>query len=154
VPNANISGFLFKVKIYMKKVTEAVFESKKIRLTTMRILIYEYLETVTAALSLAEIEKFFHKADKVTIYRTLQTFQEKGLVHKILDENVVKYKLCADSCGEDYHNDRHLHFYCKKCNETTCRDEIILPKSLEESFQIDEVQILVKGICEKCLKSV
>lgn len=137
----------------MKKATEEAFLGTNIRPTTMRILIYEYMETVTAALSLAEIEKYFHKADKVTIYRTLQTFQEKGLVHKILDENVAKYKLCDESCGKDDHNDRHLHFYCKMCKETTCRDEIILSKTLEDNIQIDEIQILAKGICEKCLKS-
>lgn len=137
----------------MKKSTEDVFASKDIRLTTMRILIYEYLETVTSALSLSEIEKFFHKADKVTIYRTLQTFQEKGLVHKILDQNTTKYKLCTDVCSDDNHKDRHLHFYCKKCNETTCREEVIFPSNMESNLQIDEIQILAKGICDKCLKS-
>jgi Fur family ferric uptake transcriptional regulator len=135
----------------MKKSTEEVFAAKDIRLTTMRILIYEYLETVTAALSLSEIEKFFHKADKVTIYRTLQTFQEKGLVHKILDESIAKYRLCAEVCTQENHNDRHLHFYCKKCHETTCREEIIFPQKTESSLQIDEIQILAKGICDKCL---
>lgn len=137
----------------MKKSTEDVFTAKDIRLTTMRILIYEYLETVTAALSLSEIEKYFHKADKVTIYRTLQTFQEKGLVHKIMDENTAKYSICAEVCSEDNHKDRHLHFYCKKCHETTCREEIIFPENMEPGLQIDEIQILAKGICEKCLKS-
>ncbi|PAM96256.1 transcriptional regulator [Flavobacterium sp. IR1] len=135
----------------MKKATENAFAGKNIRLTTMRILIYEYLETVTAALSLSDIEKFFHKADKVTIYRTLQTFQEKGLVHKITDENVVKYKLCAENCAQENHNDRHLHFYCKNCKETTCREEIIFPESMDNQLQIDEIQILAKGICDKCL---
>jgi len=137
----------------MKKTTEEAFNSKNIRLTTMRILIYEYMETLTTALSLAEIEKHFHKADKVTIYRTLQTFLEKGLAHKIPDENEAKYRLSAESCAEEDHNDTHLHFYCKKCRQTTCREEIALPKSLTESLQIDEIQILAKGICEKCLKS-
>lgn len=136
----------------MKKSTEDVFKNKDIRLTTMRILIYEYLETVTAALSLAEIEKYFHKADKVTIYRTLQTFLEKGLVHKILDENTTKYKLCAEICSQETHKDMHLHFYCKKCHETTCKEEIVLPENMNSRLQIDEIQILAKGICDKCLK--
>ncbi|MBZ4043729.1 Fur family transcriptional regulator [Flavobacterium hibisci] len=136
----------------MKKSTEDVFKDKDIRLTTMRILIYEYLETVTAALSLAEIEKYFHKADKVTIYRTLQTFLENGLVHKILDENTTKYKLCAEICSQENHKDMHLHFYCKKCHETTCKDEIVFPENIDSRLQIDEIQILAKGICDKCLK--
>jgi Fur family ferric uptake transcriptional regulator len=135
----------------MKKSTEDIFAAKDVRLTTMRILIYEYLETVTAALSLSEIEKYFHKADKVTIYRTLQTFQEKGLVHKILDESIAKYRLCAELCSENNHNDRHLHFYCKKCHETTCREEVVFPEKITSGIQIDEIQILAKGICDKCL---
>lgn len=136
----------------MKKSTEDVFKDKDMRLTTMRILIYEYLETVTTALSLAEMEKYFHKADKVTIYRTLQTFLEKGLVHKILDENTTKYKLCAKICSQENHKDMHLHFYCKKCDETTCKEEIVFPENMDSRLQIDEIQILAKGICDKCLK--
>jgi len=138
----------------MKKSTEETFNNKNIRLTSMRILIYEYLETLSAALSLAEIEKYFCKVDKVTIYRTLQTFLEKGMVNKIVDENVAKYRLCTESCEEEDHKDRHLHFYCKKCKQTTCRDEIILPKDFAFNLQIDEIQILAKGICDKCLVAV
>lgn len=63
----------------MERGTELKLISKNTRPTSMRILVYDYLNIQTAALSLTEIEAYFHKADKVTIYRTLKTFEEKGI---------------------------------------------------------------------------
>jgi len=134
----------------MEKETENKLKSKNIRPTSMRILIYDYLRTLTVALSLTEIEHHFHKADRITIYRTLQTFEEKGLVHSIVDDNGTKYKMSAEGRGEA-HRDAHLHFYCKKCGQTTCKESITFPQLPNAGFRIDEIQIMAKGICEKCL---
>ena len=42
------------------------------------------------------------KYDRVTIYRTLQTFEEKGIVHTIpTADNAVLYALCKD-CEEGH----------------------------------------------------
>ncbi|RYZ49860.1 MAG: transcriptional repressor, partial [Chitinophagaceae bacterium] len=40
------------------------------------------------------------KYDRVTIYRTLQTFEEKGIIHSIpTADNAVRYALCKE-CEE------------------------------------------------------
>ena len=37
--------------------------------------------------------------DRVTVYRTLKTFLDKGLIHKVLDdEGSLKYALCNEAC--------------------------------------------------------
>jgi Fe2+ or Zn2+ uptake regulation protein len=41
-------------------------------------------------LSLSEIENQFENADRITIYRTLKTFEEKGIVHSIQENNTTK----------------------------------------------------------------
>lgn len=117
----------------------------------MRILVYDFLSSQNSALSLSEIERHFEHADRVTLYRTLKTFEEKGVVHSIQENNTTRYKLCNDDCNENIHKDLHLHFYCKICKQTTCKEDIILPQNLEGNFRIDEIRFFAKGICENCL---
>lgn len=63
----------------MKKNIEQKLLSKNTNPTSMRILVYDFLEQQQTAMSLSEIESHFYKADRVTIYRTLKTFEEKAL---------------------------------------------------------------------------
>lgn len=135
----------------MSKDIEAKLAKKNTNPTSMRILVYDYLSTCQTALSLSEIEGHFHYADRVTIYRTLKTFEQKGIVHGIQENNTTKYILCSDDCNETTHKDWHLHFYCKICRQTTCKEDILLPKNMQGDFRIDEIRFFAKGICENCL---
>ncbi|MGE8513212.1 MAG: transcriptional regulator, partial [Chryseobacterium culicis] len=65
----------------MKKDIEDKLIDKNTKPTSMRILVYDFLSSQEAALSLSEIENHFENADRITIYRTLKTFEEKGIVH-------------------------------------------------------------------------
>ena len=58
---------------------------KSIKPTSMRMLVLKTLVEQSRALSLNEIEDHFESADKSTIFRTLKTFQENFLVHRIND---------------------------------------------------------------------
>jgi len=120
--------------------------------TSMRILVYDFLSGQSVALSLTEIEDHFYKADRVTIYRTLKTFEEKGIVHGIQENNTTKYILCHDDCDEQTHKDWHLHFYCKICKQTTCKEDFTLPENQAYAYRIDEIRLFAKGICEHCLE--
>lgn len=119
--------------------------------TSMRILVYKFLEQQQIAMSLTEIESQFYKADRVTIYRTLKTFEEKGIVHSVQENNTTKYVLCHDGCDEKTHKDWHLHFYCKICKQTTCQEDFTIPQSENKAYQIDEIRLFGKGICKRCL---
>lgn len=136
----------------MNKETESKLIDKNTRPTSMRILIYDFLNSQQVALSLSEIENHFDSADRITIYRTLKTFEEKGIVHSIQEGNTTKYRLCSDECDERTHKDWHLHFYCKICKQTTCKEDIVAPSDLGGTFRIDEIRFFVKGICENCIE--
>jgi len=136
----------------MNKNIENKLEDKNTKPTSMRVLIYDFLTTQEAAVSLADVEEYFDYADRSTLYRTLKTFEEKGIVHCIQENNTSKYLLCGDDCDEHTHKDWHLHLYCKICKQTTCQTDVVLPKHLQTNFRIDEVRFFVKGVCEKCLK--
>lgn len=118
----------------------------------MRLLVLNFLLKRKAAISLNDIEKAMQPADRITIYRTLKTFEEKGLVHLIDDgTGTHKYALCDDTCGPEEHNDLHVHFYCNGCHETYCLPNSKLPQiDLPEGFGYSEMNLVVKGYCDKC----
>ena len=98
---------------------EQVLESKNIRVTAMRMLIYKFLAEKEIAVTLSDIENAFEKADRTTLYRTIKTFEEKDIVHQIDDgTGITKYALCEKGCNCDIKTDLHLHFHCNNCNET------------------------------------
>lgn len=106
-----------------------------------------------AALSHSDIEIHLpENFDRVTIYRTLKSFVEKGLIHKIADtDGITKYALCNHECSTKEHNHDHIHFKCEKCGDTTCIDSVAIPEfALPKGYVPSEVNLLVQGNCPKC----
>ena len=104
------------------------------------------------ALTHGDIEKEVgEKYDRVTIYRTLQTFEEKGIIHTIpTADNSIKYALCKE-CEEGHHHDDHVHFICTNCDKTICLDDVVSPKiDLPTGYVAENVQVVIHGICKDC----
>lgn len=104
------------------------------------------------ALTHGDIEsKAGEKFDRVTVYRTLQTFVEKGIIHTIpTADNSIRYALCKD-CDEDHHHDDHVHFICSNCDKTICLDDVVSPNiELPPGYQPQNVQVLIHGVCRDC----
>ncbi|MHC4109861.1 MAG: Fur family transcriptional regulator [Planctomycetota bacterium] len=55
--------------------------------------------------------------NKVTIYRTLESFCKAGLVHKAFMQKRAWHFELADRCTE---SQCHPHFACKKCGVISC----------------------------------
>lgn len=105
------------------------------------------------ALAHADIEKNTDAAfDRVTVYRTLQTFVEKGIIHQIpTTDNAVLYALCKHNCQQGHHHDNHVHFICNKCDKTFCLDDVTVPTvKLPEGFAPAQAAMVVTGLCEEC----
>ena len=131
---------------------EQVLEFHKIRVTAMRLLIYKFLSEKNVAVSLSDVEQHFEKSERTTLYRTLKTFEEKGVVHQIDDgTGTIKYALCEQGCLCEIETDLHLHFHCSNCNETVCLTAHKIPQiKVPEGFVSENVNLVVKGICDKC----
>ena len=117
----------------------------------MRLLVLEILAGRDAAIGLPELEQYFDRADKTTLYRTLKVFEEKKLIHRIDDgTSSVKYALCPENCG-CLPEDLHVHFLCTNCNKTYCLSDIPVPTiQLPADFSLESVNLVVKGTCSKC----
>ncbi|MEP2773570.1 MAG: transcriptional repressor [Fulvivirga sp.] len=104
------------------------------------------------ALSNAFIEKNIDASyDRVTVYRTLKSFEDKGLIHKVLDDNsITKYALCQDCTTHEHHHE-HVHFKCQQCGQTTCIDSIEIPEvKLPKGYKVAERNLLIQGVCDQC----
>lgn len=105
------------------------------------------------ALAHGDIEKKAgEKFDRVTVYRTLQTFVDKGIIHSIpTADNSVRYALCKDNCSEGHHHDHHVHFVCNNCQTTYCLDDVVTPAiKLPAGYISKHIEVVAEGICQSC----
>src|SRR5258708_16077100 len=96
----------------MEKRIDDILKRNQLSVTSGRRKILELFLQQGGALSHSDIEKKAgEKFDRVTVYRTLQTFLEKGLIHNIpTADNSIRYALCKSDCDGGQHQDDHLHF--------------------------------------------
>jgi Fur family ferric uptake transcriptional regulator len=131
-----------------------ILQGHKLRITDCRQAVLKVFLKMKVALSHADLEeKLDTDFDRVTIYRTLKTFLESDVVHKVLDDSgATKYALCSHDHSRGHsHDHEHVHFKCEKCGKTICIEEVQLPKIvLPEGYINKEVSLLVQGICDKC----
>ena len=137
----------------MNAVSDRLLKDYRLRSTPGRQEILDLFLKKDYALSYSDIEKEVNdSSDRVTVYRTLKTFLDKGLIHKVLDdEGALKYALCSEACTSSSHRHEHVHFKCTKCGQTSCLDIEIPAVKLPKGFKASELNLLIQGICESCL---
>ena len=136
-----------------KKILE-ILKKNQLSVTEGRKKILELFLNSSGALAHADIEKHTNTSfDRVTVYRTLQTFVDKGLIHHIpTTDNSILYALCKDNCEAGHHHDNHVHFICDDCSKTVCLDEVIVPKvKLPRGFKQKHTEVVVTGTCDDCI---
>lgn len=124
-----------------------------LRKTPCRLAILKSFLNAEMALSHQNIEKLVgQEFDRVTIYRTLSSFEEKGILHKVPDmKGQAKYALSESNCEEHHHKEKHVHFKCQKCENVYCLSHIPLPNLiLPQGYEVKEAEFLFTGTCEHC----
>ncbi|MCS7076104.1 MAG: transcriptional repressor [Bacteroidia bacterium] len=139
---------------------EETLKKAGLRLTNTRKAVLAAFMESQKALSHNDLEQKLNNCDKVTLYRTLSTFLEKDLIHKIINpDGAALFALCKHepmhSLKEHYQLHNHAHLTCKVCKETRCINdfEVEIPKYLLMNMQIEEVSILLQGTCSNCIKT-
>jgi len=131
---------------------ENILEKNNIRPTAMRLLVLKDLFNENRAVSLTDLEYNFDRSERTTLYRTLKTFVNSGIAHQIDDgTGITKYALCEENCTCAIDIDLHVHFHCNNCKETICLPKHKIPTiNLPNNYLAEEVNLVVKGICDKC----
>jgi len=140
----------------MMELQDTVHELLKnhdLRVTGCRLETLKLFAAQAVALSQPDIERALgEQFDRVTIYRTLTSFLDKGVVHKVLDDSgVAKYALCSQACEIHEHTDEHIHFKCTSCGATVCIDDLPFPEfNAPKGYTFLNTSILIQGICPQC----
>jgi len=136
----------------MVTASDRLLKNFKMRSTPSRQEILDLFLQKDYALSHGDIDKGISNGlDRVTVYRTLKTFLDKGLIHKVLDdEGALKYALCNEACSTKGHHHDHVHFKCTQCGQTSCLDVEIPGIRLPKGFRTEEINLLIQGVCDRC----
>ena len=132
-----------------------ILKRNHLSVTNIRKDILRLLQLKNTGLSHRDFEKGLSpNVDRTTIYRTLQTFSEKGIIHTIPTiDDTIQYALCKDACTEDQHIDNHAHFSCEKCGKTYCLESVIIPAvKTPKGFTVKQKDLVMTGICKACEK--
>ncbi|MDE5887753.1 MAG: transcriptional repressor [Muribaculaceae bacterium] len=132
---------------------ERFLVARGVKPTPNRILVAKQLMIYNHPLSLADLEIELDPMDRASIFRVLELFASKDLVHVIEDgSRSVKYEICL-SVDHHHISDQHVHFYCEKCKETICIEDVKVPEvKLPEGYTLRAVNYVLKGFCPKCGK--
>jgi len=133
--------------------SEKLLRQHRLKITNPRLSVLSIISEKETATSQPELEKILGDTiDRVTLYRVLNVFEEKGILHKILDlHGTATYALCSEYCPEHVHQEEHVHFTCSECNSIYCLNDVQISEiAVPKGFQIKNVAINAVGICDKC----
>ncbi len=133
---------------------EDILTRKEVKPTSNRILVMRELIKASHPVSLADLEiSLGFSMDKASIFRVLELFSEKDIIHVIEDgSRSLKYELCHSGTHHTI-ADQHVHFYCERCKETYCFENVSVPLvNIPEGFSPHAINYMIKGICPKCSK--
>ncbi len=133
---------------------EVLLSKHGLKKTTARLQVLEAMRSRRAATSQPDLEAVVQDIDRVTLYRILNVFEEKGIIHKVFDLNgTANYALCSSGCQEHHHHDEHLHFNCTNCKSVFCLNDLNLPQlSLPPGFKPEGFTLYASGLCPACSK--
>tara|TARA_B000000475_G_scaffold216926_1_gene179407 strand:- start:54 stop:497 length:444 start_codon:yes stop_codon:yes gene_type:complete len=135
----------------------SILSENGISRTQFRTELLNFFYSSEKSLSVEDILKHFDNSiNKVTVYRSLESFEKKGLIHKVPDHNNLKrYSLCRENeCSATLHNHNHGHFICYSCNQTFCLEELKSPDlTCMKGFYVQELKLTLEGYCQDCYKN-
>lgn len=137
----------------LQKEFGSILKANSLKVTQPRLRVLQIVSEKNTAISQPELEKILgSEIDRVTLYRILSSFEDKGILHKVFDLNgTATYAICSTKCSSHHHHDQHVHFICSLCNSVFCLDEIAIPKiNLPPNFSLHEIAINAVGICDSC----
>jgi|SRR5690606_1567642 len=140
-----------------KSKAEKLLRKHNLKVTTPRLSVLSVISEKETATSQPDLEKVLGKSvDRVTLYRVLNAFEEKGILHKIFDlHGTATYALCSDECPEHIHSEDHVHFTCSQCNSVYCLNEVAIPTiKTPDGFRVDAVGVNAIGVCAQCISKI
>jgi Fur family ferric uptake transcriptional regulator len=127
-----------------------------LRLTPQRLMILELLERSSGHVAPEDIYQQVHERfpmiNRSTVYRTLETLEELGIVrHGHVEDGAARYHLARES--------HHLHLTCHRCGKAVEVGELTFAEPFLQSvkdrfgFEADLTHFPISGMCAECLRA-
>jgi Fur family peroxide stress response transcriptional regulator len=129
-------------------------KERHLNITPQRLAIYEILiqsnNHPDAEYIFKKLQTAFTNISLDTVYRTLSTFAELGLIRPV------------EGYGQTRRYDpdisKHHHFKCRQCHKIVdfCDleyDHLKISEAIEKSFHVTNVKVTLEGLCDECLKN-
>jgi Fur family transcriptional regulator, ferric uptake regulator len=101
------------------------------------------------------LEQLPANTDAVTVYRTLNTFTRKKLVHRVHGEDRTwRYAVSGGPMQSPAH--QHPHFVCDECGTVECLEASHIPRTFVPSLRVGSryavryAEIVLHGLCPRC----
>lgn len=128
-----------------------ILRDRKLKVTPTRLRLLEIISEFNHAIPYSEILKELGDVDRVTLYRSLNTLIEKGIVHKASSSgDEIYYAICSCNCTSEQHQHNHIHFKCTNCNTVSCLHTNTPLNISIPGYQINNVEIEANGLCQAC----
>ncbi|RJE74841.1 MULTISPECIES: Fur family transcriptional regulator [Reichenbachiella] len=128
-----------------------LLKDHQLRVTDCRLDVLQLFKSRGHALTSRYLEDELTSYDRVTLFRTLNSFIEKGVVHKIPDDSgIARYGICGHSCAPAAHHHDHVHFKCSSCGHVDCLSDYTVPTVTIPGYLIQESNMILNGVCKSC----
>lgn len=114
----------------------------KTKLTKKRQAILDVLKNQKEVFSAAEVHALVPDVDLATVYRNLEYFTNEKVIKKL--------QLGSQEARFEYQHEPHHHAVCTECERVihfTAPDEKIKKLLTIDGFQVDEIEMTVRGVC-------
>jgi Fur family ferric uptake transcriptional regulator len=145
----------------------AALRAAKLRVTDVRLAVMACLDASASALAANEVLDRLAasrprdaKADRVTVYRTLNALVEAGVAHKVdPGDRVFRFSLTDHArCTPTRHVHEHPHLVCDACGSVECLDDadvIVQARgtsapSRRRIARLSKQSITLHATCERC----
>jgi Fur family ferric uptake transcriptional regulator len=128
-----------------------------LKLTPSRLRVLELLEAKRCLMTVDEVvsaltRRTKKKADWTTIYRTLLSFSDAGIVTStLLDDGVARYEYKCLAPGDTHH---HHHIQCKSCGKISpieaCEIQTIEAMIARMGYSDLSHKLEFTGVCPDC----
>ena len=123
-----------------------------LKVTPKRVLIYEELiqsqDHPSPEMLFKRVQVRAPQISLDTVYRTLATFHDIGLVDMVEGFALTK--------RFDPNQDNHHHARCVRCQsildfDNREYDQLKIPASIRKAFDVQRVRVTIEGLCRDCL---
>lgn len=133
---------------------DQIYNGKKLRYSKQREKIFQFIQESDEKNQHPSTDTIYSSLkDEIaglslgTVYRNLKILEGTGMIRSVgLVDGVYRYEL---------NDDNHGHFLCEKCKKLYDLDQVDFKKieqalALQHNFDINDVEIRIKGICPDC----